>query len=169
MSTYATIDDVKIYLPLCSLPSLTNDGNPGALSVNEDLVAECINAAEAEIDSYVVSQYDLIQAHAINPDWLRHCSAIVTCVWISRLGANGTVPPGLQSLYDEKLNALQKIQLGQRMIPGLSTRADPGVSMSNLTYDPRWDLAKIRTQPAANTSDQNSVVPRNTNYVPTVY
>lgn len=167
--SYATTADIKVYLPMCSLPSLTNEGDPAAITVDEDVISTSLEAAQAEMDSSIVAQYDLTSSHAVKPPYLKHMQAILACVWICRLSANGTVPPGLQSQYEEKIQQLMEIKLGQRMVPGLAVRSDPGVSMSNLTHDPRWDATKIRTRPMINTGDQNSVVPRNTNYIPSIY
>lgn len=168
MTGYCTNADVKQYLPLCALPSLTNDGDPTAATVDDDRIDFARTSATADVDSFLVNQYDLTAAHALKPAFLLHCEAIFICVWICRHSANGAVPPGLQALYDERMQALSAISLGQRQIPGMAVRADPGVSMSNLHHDQRWNRTKIRTTPLINTGDQNSTVVRNTDYLPVV-
>lgn len=162
---YCTNDDVKEYINLCSLASLTNDGDPTSVSVSDAKIDFARTSATADIDSYLVNVYDLVITHSIKPDFLRHCEAIFICVWICRHTANGTIPPGLQSFYDEKVENLKSIAEGKRQVPGIAVRSDPGVSMSNLTHDQRFGVNKIRTAPMLNTGDQRSVVPRSTDYV----
>jgi phage gp36-like protein len=169
MSGYCTNDDVKHYLPLCALPSLTNDGDPTAISIDDTVINFARTSATADIDSYLVNIYDLTVTHAVKPDFLMHCEAIFICVWICRHAANGTIPPGLQTFYDEKMKNLQSISEGKRQIPGIAPRSDPGVSMSNITHDQRFGPNKLRTAPLTNTGDQNSVVPRNTDYIQLSY
>lgn len=166
---YSTNIDVRQYLPLCALPSLTRDGDPTAVSIDDARIDFAGTSATADIDSYLVNVYDLTVTHSLKPDFLRHCEAIFICVWICRHSSNGTIPPGLQAFYDEKTADLVAISQGARQIPGIAVRSDPGVSMSNLTHDQRYGVNKLRTAPLTNTGDQNSVVPRNTDYIPMVY
>lgn len=163
--SYSDNEDIKQYLPLCQLTSLTNSGDPTAVTIDDDKLSLAREFAFADVNSSIVSQYDLTVTDAVKPDWLKHAEVIIACVWICRLAANGSIPPGLQALYDERMQALSEIKLGQRQIPGVHVRSDPGVSMSNLTHDQRWQRTKIRTTPILNTGDQNSAVVRNTDYM----
>jgi hypothetical protein len=157
---YSTNADVRRYISLCALPSLTT-GDPTAPTTDDDQIEFAREFAYEDINGFIVNQYDLTTADAVKPNWLSHTEAIFICVWIFRHTSNGTVPPGLQQQYDERMQALQQISQGQRQIPGLSVRSDPGVSMSNLHIDQRFDSHKIRTQPWTNTGDQRSEVVRN--------
>lgn len=160
MGFYSTNVDVKRYINLCALPALTT-GDLSSVTVDEDQIEFAREYAFEDINGYIVNQYDLTTANAVKPNWLSHTEAIFICVWIFRHSANGAIPPGLQQFYDERLMALQQISQGQRQIPGLSVRSDPGVAMSNLHVDQRYDSHKIRTEPWTNTGDQRSVVVRN--------
>jgi len=157
---YSTNADVRRYISLCALPSLTT-GDPSALSVDDDQLEFAREFAHQDINGWIVGQYDLAVAESVKPKWLVHTEAIFICVWIFRHSSNGAIPPGLQQFYDERMQALQQISQGQRQIPGISVRCDPGVSMSNLHIDQRFDSHKIRTQPWTNTGDQRSEVVRN--------
>ena len=137
MGYYSTNADVKRYIGLCALPSLTNGGDPLATSPDDDQLAFAREFAFEDINGYIVNQYDLTAANALKPKWLTHTEAIFICVWIFRHSSNGTIPPGVQQFYDERLQALQQISQGQRQIPGLAVRSDPGPSMSNLHVDQR--------------------------------
>lgn len=166
MGYYSTNDDVYRYINACSIPALTT-GDPASRSVDVDQVEFAREYAFEEINSFIVNQYDLAIANATKPAWLAHTEAILICVWLCRHSSNGTVPPGLQSYYEERMQALDLISKGQKQIPGLAYRADPGVSMSNLHIDHRYDSHKIRTQPWTNTGDQRSEVVRNNSpYLP---
>lgn len=164
MAGYSTNADVKKYISLCALPALTT-GDPTELATDDAQLEFARECATEDIDSYILGQYDLESAHAVKPKWLVHTEAIFICVWIFRHSTNGAVPPGLQTFYDERIEALQQIKMAQRQIPGLAVRSDPGVSMSNLTHDQRWSgTHKIRTSIYENTGDQRSVVARNYDY-----
>lgn len=152
---YCSATDVTTYIGSCAMPQVTT-GDPTSVTTDTAFIAYAINAADAEIDSHLVHQYDLEITHALHPDWLRHTSAIIAAVWIFRSGQNGTIPPGLQAWFDERMQALQSIGEGKRQIPGVNVKADPGVSMSNLRHDQRPADKKIRTMPWLNTGDQNS-------------
>lgn len=165
MSGYCTNADVKEYVRQCALPSLL-DGDPNSATIDEDKIDFARTSATQDIDSLIVNQYDLTVTHAIKPAWLVHCEAIIIAMWIFRHTQNGAIPPGLQAFYDERMKALAEISEGKRQIPGIAVRSDPGPSMSNVRHDQRYDSRKLRTSPWTNTGDQNSVVPRNTDYGP---
>lgn len=153
---YCTIADVTKYIGACAMPQVTSGDPTSAAVTDDDFVDFAIEAVDAEIDSYLVDHYSLTVTHASASIWLRHCSAIMAAVWIFRAGQNGTVPPGLQAWFDERIAALKEISQGKRQIPEVGVKADPGVSMSNLRHDQRPADKKIRTMPWLNTGDQNS-------------
>lgn len=169
LARYSTNTDVRQYISLCDLPSLTSDGDPTAVNIDDSKIDFAGTFATDEIDYYLVKMYDLTATHAVKPDFLKHCECIVLCVWLCRHSSNGTIPPGLQALYDERIKMLKDVNEGRMQIPGVAVRADPGCSMSNLILDPRWVTKKVRTQPMNDTGDQNSTVVRNTDYMPAVY
>lgn len=163
MSGYSTNTDVSSYINACALISLTN-GDGTSTGVNEDQINYARSWATAEIDSFLTSQYDVTNAHALKPDWLVHCETILICVWLCRHTANGTIPPGLQAMYDERIKYLGEIQKCQKQIPGLARRADH-MSMSNLHHDQRYTGGRqVRTVLFDNTGDQASTQVRNLDF-----
>ena len=120
-------------------------------SVNDDLgnsvtdatiVDNAIARGRTILGQYLVQKYDISTITSAN-EWIKWAAATFAAIEIMRR-KGGVVPPGLQELYEQYTGFLKEVQAGSFQVPGLYLRSSPGMAVSNLTMDNRYNRAKVR-------------------------
>lgn len=107
--------------------------------------------ATLTIDTYVQHYYepqDLYSSY-----WVRLRASWLACYYLSQRRGN---PALFQLRYNQILEELERVQLGELVIPGLPTRFDLTPAMSNIVIDERFTIDKIRVHPSISTGGVSS-------------
>ena len=107
-----------------------------------DIVDNAIINARLWLSTYLTQKYDIDLITSAN-EWVKWSTALVASVALLRR-KGGAVPPGLQEAYEELREFLKGIQSGSLVAPGLTLITQPGISVSNVTMDDRYNRAKVR-------------------------
>lgn len=153
---YCSETDIEDIMSTHFTLETTNDDG----SLNDDDDTKVLNAivrAEQRIQQYALNRYTdtLLQSN----EWIRWCCATFAAVQLARRRGNA-IPNGLQDEYDEYLAHLQLVRDGKAEVPGLLPRSEPGMTMSNVTYDQSSRRRKIRVSKTISAGEQTSEKPR---------
>lgn len=116
-----------------------------------------IDEATGIIDQYAQYFYD--PADLANSTWVRRRCTWIACFLLSQRKGN---PALFFRRYEEILDELERVKIGDLMIPGLPTSADLTPAMSNLTVDERFHVRKLRVHTsisAGGTSSRQDIAP----------
>ena len=107
------------------------------------LTTQGINWASSRINMYCLTRYDASQlatSYLVN-EW----ATIFAARWLCSRRGN-PVPKAIQDLYDEALEDLKQVRMGQLDIPDIGQR-DPGYpAWSNMTVRPEYLYRKVRRE-----------------------
>jgi hypothetical protein len=144
MSGWSTITEIEDIMSAGGVAASTDDGQDNAIA-DPVVVANAIERGDSILGQYLNQKYDLttITGTPATNVWVKWASATFAAIEIMRR-KGGIVPPGLQELYEQYLVILKTVTGGSGTIPNLYPRASPGIAVSNLTIDNRYNRAKIR-------------------------
>lgn len=120
-------------------------------------VSNAIERAEQRIKQFVGRKYSDVQLDGNT--WVKWACATIAAFELMRRRGN-TPPDGLRESYDEIVGHLKNVSANASEIPDAIPRQEPGVAMTNLRYDPRYPVSKIRAVTQISAGNQNSVKPR---------
>ena len=141
MAEWCSQAEVEDLLSANGVWASVNDDNGNAIA-DPTIVNNAIARGRTILGQYLVQRYDLNQITS-NVEWVKWASATFAAVELLRR-KGGVVPPGIQELYEQYVSFLKGVQLGTFQVPGLYFNSSPGIAVSNLTMDNRYNRAKIR-------------------------
>lgn len=141
MSAWCTQTELEDLISANGLNNSTNDNQTNLVS-DPTIVANAIERGQERLGQYLAAKYDVTTITSANK-WIKWATAAFAAVEIYRR-KGGTVPPGVQEIYEEYVQRLDGIENGSGLVPGLSTRSSPGISVSNVMVDNSYNRAKIR-------------------------
>lgn len=160
-SPWSTQADIETLVGLQAVIQASNDSD-SAGDVNETNLNAAISRADTRIKFAISKKYDTSAIDSGN-DWIRWCSATLATAALFRRRGN-PIPPGIEDDLKEFERQLQLISEGNGEIPDYVPRVEPGLAMSNVRIDPRYQTSKIRVQQTISAGQQTSQKPRRTDY-----
>jgi phage gp36-like protein len=135
---------VELILGVCGVNLRINDSETTVVSADEEnYLNYLIYTASQEIDMYLSNRYD---PSVMLQSWLvRNWCSIIAAYRVA-MRRCGSPPVALQWEYEQTMDKLGLIQVGQLEIGGLASLATPGVAMSNLRMDPRAITKRMRVE-----------------------
>ena len=105
---YIVETDLDEYISETTLVQLTDDDRTGA--VNSDIVTECIDGAEGEVNGYLSGLYTVPIAGTV-PGTITEASVVLACrrLYLRR----GAVPASFQDQVEDTMRLLVKIAEGK--------------------------------------------------------
>ena len=141
MPEWCTLAEVEYLLSANGVAASVNDSQDNAVA-DATIVNNAIARGRTILSQYLFQKYD-IDTITSSVEWVKWAAATFAAIEIMRR-KGGVVPPGLQELYEQYTGFLEKVQTGTFQVPGLYLRSSPGISISNITMDNRYNRAKIR-------------------------
>lgn len=141
MAEWCTLAEVEDLLSANGVSASTNDNYDNSVA-DATIVDNAIARGRTILSQYLVQKYD-IEVITSSAEWVKWAAATFAAIEIMRR-KGGVVPPGLQELYEQYTEFLKNVQSGTFQVPGLYPRSSPGISVSNITMDNRYNRAKIR-------------------------
>lgn len=141
MAEWCSITEVEYQLSVTGVSETTND-DFNNVTADTGIVDNAIINARLELSQYLVQKYDLSTITSAN-EWVKWATSLLAAMELMRR-KGGIVPPGLQAKYDGMIQFLSQVQFGPGIVPGLSSRVNGGIALSNLTMDNSYGRAKIR-------------------------
>lgn len=120
-------------------------------SDSEDALEEYYIDATLDIDTHAQHYYE--SSDLATSSWVRRRATYLACYYLSQRRGN---PALFQLRYNQIMEQLERVQLGEMLIPGLPTRADMTPAMSNMVVDERFILSKLRVHPSISTGGTGS-------------
>jgi len=142
---YSDRTGVEIVMGQCGVDSRLNDSETTVISAAEEqTLTTLIYYCSQEIDMFLLNRYPASQ---LTTSYLVYmwCSVMVAY----RLGMRrcGSVPQALQWEYEQTMEKLRQIQIGQMDIGGLQKLSGPGAIWSNVRLDGRFREKQMRVEP----------------------
>lgn len=142
--TYTDRQGVEWILGVCGVNAKVNDSGTTVVTTDEEnYLTYSIYVASQTIDMYLLNRYS---ADVLAGSWvIRNWASIIAAYRVSLRRCNAP-PTSLQYEYEQTMESLTKISVGQLMIGNLPSLATPGIAMSNLRMDPRFTGRQMRVE-----------------------
>lgn len=135
---------VELILGVCGVNLRINDSETTVVSADEEnYLNYLIYTASQEIDMYLSNRYD--PAVMLTSWMIRNWCSIIAAYRVT-MRRCGSPPVALQWEYEQTMEKLGLIRVGQLEIGGLASLATPGIAMSNLRIDPRFPTKQLRVE-----------------------
>jgi hypothetical protein len=141
MAEWCSQTEVEDLLSANGVWASVNDDNGNAIA-DPTIVSNAIARGRTILGQYLVQRYNL-DSITSNVEWVKWAAATFAAVELLRR-KGGVVPPGIQELYEQYVVFLKEVQSGTFQVPGLYFNSSPGIAVSNLTMDNRYNRAKVR-------------------------
>lgn len=141
MPEWCDTPEVEWWMSVDGVKTATDDDYDNVVA-DPLIVADSIVNARLWLSTFLTQKYDIGTITSAN-EWVKWSTALVASIYLMRR-KGGPVPPGLQEAYEELKEFLKGVQSGILVAPGLSLVASPGISISNVTMDDRYNRAKVR-------------------------
>jgi hypothetical protein len=141
LAEWCTITEVQFWMSEEGVEVATNDDQTQT-TPDLTIVNPAIIQARLWLSQYLVQKYDISLITSAN-EWVKWSTAVAASVILLRR-KGGVVSAGLQEAYEALTAFLEGVQSGTLVAPGLTLVASPGISISNVTMDDRYNRAKVR-------------------------
>lgn len=147
--------------------SVDDDRSGGANNDEYQSINDCIERAQAKINFFLNKVYDLTTLYTNT--WTKWCCATFAAANLMRR-RGASCPAGLAFEEEEYKEFLQMVMDNQALIPTDGDAdaklliSSAGLSMSNLAFDQRMRVAKVRYVQRLSTNPQTSKLPRYPDY-----
>lgn len=141
MAEWCDISEVEWWMSVDGVSDSTNDRQTN-ITADTTIVDNSIIQARLWLSQFLTQKYDVSLITSAN-EWVKWATGLVASIYVMRR-KGGMVPVGLQEAYEELRDFLKGVQSGSLVAPGLVLLASPGISISNVTMDDRYNRAKVR-------------------------
>lgn len=170
---FCSTEDVYSILSQQGVNWAIDDDSNGITTPNEpQWLVDCKERAKIKITQYLARMYDLTTL--AGNTWIKWAAATLTAVELMRRRGENA-PDGLVVQANEFLDFLKMVMNGDVLIPqdgtddARLTNQNAGLCMTNLHFDQRFGIAKIRSIQNLSSGPANSKLPRQPDYVSTQF
>lgn len=141
---YTDLESMEGLLSASAIENRVDDDANGTVSTPEDdWPTWSQNIASARINSFCAGRYEIVDLAKSWSVW--NWATILACYWLCCRRGN-PVPTSILGLYQETMEELQMVQLGQLLIDDLAMRNSFSPIWSNGRIDDRYMVRKYRVE-----------------------
>jgi hypothetical protein len=146
MSSTGMVGDTTLNVQALSvaLPALCFAQDNGVTAYLGGLLTRASSIATAKVKMYCCNRYD---DSVLATSWtVYNWATIIGSRWVAKRRLQGC-SEGLEDDYEEAIDEMKSVQVGNLQIEDIGTRTSSWPFMSNVTVDQKYDYNKIRVEP----------------------